>query len=127
MGRLGVVGMMAVLFVVVPFGRQAVELYTDWLWFDEVGFSGVFRTILSTKVLLGLGAGVVAFLVLYLNVLATRRGLGPPVLDLDAEETLPQLPELVPGRAALPPIPSARLPRDRVHAERPGDGASGRR
>jgi uncharacterized membrane protein (UPF0182 family) len=81
-----------VLFVVLPFGRQLVELYTDWLWFHEVGFPGVFGTILTTKALLGLIAGGVAFLVLYLNVLATRRGLGPRLLDLDAEENLPQLP-----------------------------------
>ncbi len=92
MGRLGVVGIMAVLFVAVPLGRQVVDLYTDWLWFEELGLSGVFRTILSTKVLLGVGTGVLAFLVLYLNVLATRPGLGPPVLDVDAEENLPQLP-----------------------------------
>ena len=83
---------MAVLFVAVPLGRQVVDLYTDWLWFQEVGFSGLFRTILATKVLLGLGTGVLAFLVLYANVLLTRRGLGPPVLDVDAEENLPQLP-----------------------------------
>ncbi len=92
MGRLGVVAVMAVLFVVLPFGRQAVELYTDWLWFHEVGFPGVFGTILSTKALLGLVAGAVAFLVLYGNVLATRRGLGPRLVDLDGEENLPQLP-----------------------------------
>jgi uncharacterized membrane protein (UPF0182 family) len=92
MGRLGVVAVMAVLFVVLPFGRQAVELYTDWLWFHEVGFPGVFGTILSTKALLGLVAGAVAFLVLYANVLATRRGLGPSLVDLDDGETLPQLP-----------------------------------
>ena len=92
MGRLGVVGIMAVLFVAVPLGRQVVDLYTDWLWFEELGRSGVFRTILSAKVLLGVGTGVLAFLVLYLNVLATRPGLGPPVLDVDAEENLPQLP-----------------------------------
>jgi uncharacterized membrane protein (UPF0182 family) len=81
-----------VLFVALPFGRQLVELYTDWLWFHEVGFPGVFGTILTTKALLGLIAGGVAFLVLYLNVLATRRGLGPRLVDLDAEENLPQLP-----------------------------------
>ncbi len=92
MGRLGVLVVMVVLFVVLPFGRQGVELYTDWLWFHEVGFPGVFGTILSTKALLGLGAGLVAFLFLYVNVLATRRGLGTPLVDLEGEETLPQLP-----------------------------------
>jgi uncharacterized protein len=91
MARLGVLGVMVVLFMVLPFGRQVVELFTDWLWFQEVGFPGVFSTIMYTKVLLGLGAGLVAFLVLYLNLLATRRGHGP-LLGLAGEENLPQLP-----------------------------------
>jgi hypothetical protein len=91
MARFGVLVVMVVLFVVVPFGRQVVELYTDWLWFDEVGFQGVFSTIVSTKVLLGAVAGVVAFLVLYLNLLATRRGHGP-LMDLAGEDDLPQIP-----------------------------------
>jgi uncharacterized membrane protein (UPF0182 family) len=34
----------------------------------------------------------VAFLVLYGNVLATRRGLGPRLVEAEAEENLPQLP-----------------------------------
>ena len=91
MGRIGVLVGMVVLFVVLPFGRQAVELYTDWLWFGEVGFSGVFATILSTKILLGAGTGILAFLVLYLNLLATRRGHGP-LVELAGEDDLPQLP-----------------------------------
>ena len=48
MGRLGVLVGMIVLFVVLPLGRQAVELYTDWLWFQEVGFPGVFATIVGS-------------------------------------------------------------------------------
>jgi hypothetical protein len=82
---------MVVLFMVVPLGRQAVELYTDWLWFDEVGFPGVFGTIVSTKVLLGAGAGALAFLALYLNLLAAPRGHGPSI-ELDGEDDLPQIP-----------------------------------
>ena len=91
MARLGVLVVMVVLFMVVPLGHQVLELYTDWLWFDEVGFPGVFATIVSTKALLGVGAGLVVFLALYLNLLATRRGHGP-LLELADEENLPQLP-----------------------------------
>ena len=36
-------------------GGRSVELYTDWLWFDEVGFSRVFSTILWTKIAPGRG------------------------------------------------------------------------
>ena len=91
MPRIAVLVGMVVLFMVLPFGRQAVELYTDWLWFGEVGFSGVFSSILSTKILLGVVTGVLAFLVLYLNLLATRRGHGP-LIELAGEDDLPQLP-----------------------------------
>jgi uncharacterized membrane protein (UPF0182 family) len=91
MGRLGVLVGMIVLFVLLPLGRQAVELYTDWLWFQEVGFPGVFATIVSTKLLLSLVAGLVVFAILYVNLLATRRGQGPR-LELAPEENLPQLP-----------------------------------
>jgi uncharacterized membrane protein (UPF0182 family) len=91
MARLGVLVVMVVLFMVVPLGYQVLELYTDWLWFDEVGFPGVFATIVSTKALLGVGAGLVVFLALYLNLLATRRGHGP-LVELADDENLPQLP-----------------------------------
>ena len=91
MARIGVVVWMVILFLVLPFGRQVLELYTDWLWFDEVGFSGVFSTILWTKTLLSAAAGIVAFLVLYLNLLATRGGHGP-LVELAPEDDLPQLP-----------------------------------
>ena len=105
MARIGVFGVMVVLFMVLPFGRQVVELYTDWLWFGEVGFSGVFSTILWTKVLLGAGAGLLAFLVLYLNLLATRRGHGPTRRARRRGRPAPAS-ELAPGGAALPAVPS---------------------
>ena len=43
-----------VLLFVVP---SLVGLLTDWLWFKEVGFENIFTTILSTKLLLGVGVG----------------------------------------------------------------------
>ena len=68
MPRLGVlIALVAVvvlvIFVVVPLAGQAVALYTDWLWFHEVGYASVFTTILWSKVLLGLLAGAVGFVV----------------------------------------------------------------
>ena len=105
-------------------GGRCVELYTDWLWFDEVGFSGVFSTILWTKILLGAGTrdpGVPGALPQSAGDApgtraagrARRRGRSAPAS------------ELAPGGAALPAVPPARLPRDRLHAERAGDGPMG--
>ncbi len=36
------------LLLLLFFG-QAISLYTDWLWFQELGFTQVFTTILTFK------------------------------------------------------------------------------
>src|SRR3954454_17799796 len=33
-------------------GSRLITFYVDWLWFGEVGYRGVFTTILFTRVLL---------------------------------------------------------------------------
>jgi uncharacterized membrane protein (UPF0182 family) len=55
-------------FMVVMFGSAAIALYVDWLWFREVQFAHVFRTVLGTKVALGVIAGVICFGLIYLNL-----------------------------------------------------------
>jgi uncharacterized membrane protein (UPF0182 family) len=48
--------------------------YVDWLWFESVGFTGVWTTVLTTKVALFIIAGLLTSLVISLNVyLAFRR------------------------------------------------------
>ena len=37
---------------------QTVPLYTDWLWFQEVGYARVFVTILSLRGWLFIGVGI---------------------------------------------------------------------
>ena len=49
-----------VLFAIVVlllFFRQAIDLYTDWLWFHEVGYTEVFAKIFLGKAVLGLACG----------------------------------------------------------------------
>jgi len=55
-------------FLVVMFGSAALALYVDWLWFREVQFAHVFRTILGTKVLLGSVAGLICAGLVYVNL-----------------------------------------------------------
>lgn len=75
-------------------GGQTTALFADWLWFHEVGYPGVFTTILRTKVLLGLVGGAVAALLLYVNLRLTPRGRGAdaPVAWGELEGQAPQLP-----------------------------------
>ena len=49
-------------------------IYVDWLWFESVGFTGVWTTVLTTKIALFIVAGSVTSLIISLNVyLAYRR------------------------------------------------------
>ena len=79
------------LFLVV-FLSQAVSLYTDWLWFQEVGFTQVFKTALAFKLTLAIVFGGLFFLLVYFNVkLAAKTPTGVRFSD---EETAIELPSL---------------------------------
>ena len=54
--------------VLLLFFRQAIDLYTDWLWFQEVGYSDLFTKILFFKTLMGLASGVLLGLSIYVNL-----------------------------------------------------------
>ena len=68
MRRLG--GVTILIFVlVVMFFRQAIGLYVDWLWFQDVGYDArLFATILSYKFALGAVAGMLLALLIYVNL-----------------------------------------------------------
>ena len=77
---------------------QAVPLYTDWLWYREVGFTQVFTTVLSLRGWLLIGAGGAVFLFMYGNLWLAARTAAPDVLwELDDQLGLP-------GRAVLEPL-----------------------
>ena len=85
-------------FIVLTGLGQAVPLYTDWLWYGEVGFTQVFTTVLSLRGWLFLGAGGVVFLFMYGNLWMAARTAAPDVLwELDDQLGLP-------GRAVLEPL-----------------------
>jgi uncharacterized protein len=85
-------------FIVLAGAGQAVPLYTDWLWYVEVGFTQVFTTVLSLRGWLFLGAGAVVFIFVYGNLWLAARTAAPDVLwELDDQLGLP-------GRAVLEPL-----------------------
>ncbi|MFQ5988791.1 MAG: UPF0182 family protein [Candidatus Methylomirabilales bacterium] len=59
---------------------QSIPLYTDWLWFESVGFSSIFVTILLTQALLALIFGGFCFITLYLNLFLVHRSPATDVL-----------------------------------------------
>jgi len=61
------------LFII---GNVAKGLYTEWLWFDSVGYGSVFITIQKTKVLSFFSAAIVFYL-LFLGSLVLATYLAP--------------------------------------------------
>ncbi|MGH7769645.1 MAG: UPF0182 family protein [Candidatus Binatia bacterium] len=82
------------LFFALSIG-QAVSFYTDWLWFDEVGYTQVFTTTLTVKILLALLSGGLFFLFVFFNAKAAAQlPRGVRFVDQDNIIELPN-PELV--------------------------------
>ncbi len=79
----------AVLFLLFFFG-EIISLYTDWLWFQEVGFIRVFTTILTYKLMLAIIFGALFGLLLYVNVKLAARATED--VGISEEETAIDLP-----------------------------------
>lgn len=86
------------LFLAVGALGQAVPLYTDWLWFTEVGYTQVFTKRIALNGWLFIGLGGVVFAFLYANLSVAARTAPPDVLwELEDQLGLP-------GRAMLEPL-----------------------
>lgn len=92
--RLLLFGTIALLFVLL-IGRAAAELYTEALWFDDVGYASVFwtriRAILSVRFVTGVLGGAIVLA----NLWAVARHLGPVHLrrrygNLEISEQVPR-------------------------------------
>jgi uncharacterized membrane protein (UPF0182 family) len=77
---------------------EAVPFYTDWLWFEEVGYVAVFLRIAATRGALLIGAGFLTFVFLILNLRAAVRAR-PPDVFWELEEPLG-----LPSRVVLEPV-----------------------
>jgi len=65
---------LAIILVVVAAVLAGMgTFYTDYLWFDHMGFSSVFVTVFVSQVGIGAGFGLIAFIALILHILAIRR------------------------------------------------------
>src|SRR5687767_2905234 len=67
--RVGFVGAFILLFFLLP---SFATLYTDWLWFGELGYQQIFVRVLSARLLLGAATFALVFGVLFLNIYIAR-------------------------------------------------------
>ncbi len=85
-------------FLVLGIVGQAVPLYTDWLWFQEVGFVDVFITVLTLRGWLVIGLGLSVWVFLFANLWVAAR-VAPPDVLWELEDQLG-----LPGRASIEPL-----------------------
>ncbi|HSE92209.1 MAG TPA: UPF0182 family protein, partial [Methylomirabilota bacterium] len=84
--------------VVLGVVGQVVPLYTDWLWFQEVGYTQVFLTTLSFRGGLFAAMAVAVLVFLYVNLtLATRTARSDVYWELEDQLGLP-------GRVVIEPL-----------------------
>jgi len=95
-----------VVVALLAFGvlGQAVPLYTQWLWFQEVGYVQVFTTMLSLRGALFLAVALGVLVFLYANLTFAVRTSAPDVLwELEDQLGLP-------GRVVIEPLIRRFLP-----------------
>jgi uncharacterized membrane protein (UPF0182 family) len=77
MRRLGCVGLVLVLGLVLGLAAFGIDLWTDAIWFRTVGFESVFWTRIGTELILFVATAVIA-LIVFLGNLAIASRLAPP-------------------------------------------------
>ena len=65
------------LFMVVP---SAVDLLTEWFWFNEVGYTGIFVRTLTTKATVGAVVFAIAFIGLFINFRLALQSVTKPYM-----------------------------------------------
>ena len=56
-----------IIFLLFIFGSSLLGFYTEWLWFQSLGYAPVFLRLLNFKFMLALVMGVVSGLIFYVN------------------------------------------------------------
>src|SRR6266849_3953310 len=104
MGRSRAAVLLILVLVALGFVGQIVPLYTDWLWFEEVGYVAVFLKILSLRGSLFTAVAVGVLVFLYANLTFAARTARPDVLwELEDQLGLP-------GRVVIEPLIRRFLP-----------------
>jgi len=71
----GLILAVVLLLFIVP---SSVEYYTDWLWFRELGYEGVFLRTLNAQFAVFAATFVAAFLILFVNLRIARASITRP-------------------------------------------------
>ncbi len=72
-GRWSLYVIVALIALFFAFLNGGARLFTDWLWFQSLGYDSVFIKILLSDIGLRVAVGIVFFLFMVVNLLMTRR------------------------------------------------------
>src|SRR5438046_9117659 len=96
--------LLLLLFLALGVVAQLVPLYTDWLWFQEVGYTEVFTKTLALRGSLFAGLALAVLVFLYVNLTFAARTAEPDVIwELEDQLGLP-------GRVVIEPLIRRFLP-----------------
>ena len=85
--RLLILGVVVIGFLALVSVRGLAGFYTDYLWFDSLGHSSVFRAVFGAQVVLVLLFMALFFTILFGNLAVAQR-LAPPIRPPGPEEDL---------------------------------------
>jgi uncharacterized membrane protein (UPF0182 family) len=77
-GRIVYLILAGLIFLTIPLFFSAMNLYVDWLFFVETGFTGIFTKTLLTKVATGAVFGAVFLVFAMANIIIANRTDFPP-------------------------------------------------
>ncbi len=81
MRRIGLPGLLILGLVLLFIVPSAVEYYTDWLWFRELGYEGVFLRSINAQVIVFAATFVAVFVLLAFNLrIASRTFIRPQIV-----------------------------------------------
>jgi len=83
-GKLLIGVLAAIIFLLSVLG-SLVSVYTNWLWFGEVGYRNVYRTVLLTRFVLFLVVGLVMAAIIGANIYLAYR-MRPPFRPVSQEQ-----------------------------------------
>jgi len=86
-GRIIVIAAAAMLLILLTSTQELSIAFTDYLWFDSVAFTQVWKNILFTKIALAVAFTVIFFLLLYVNLVIADR-IAPKFRSLSPEDEL---------------------------------------
>src|SRR3989442_2240371 len=96
--------LLLLLFLALGLVGELGPLYTDWLWFQEVGYTEVFTTTLALRGALFTGLALTVLVFLYVNLTLAARTAAPDVIwELEDQLGLP-------GRVVIEPLIRRFLP-----------------